>query len=131
MCIRDRGIAVGMATNIPPHNLREIVNGMVALMADPDIDLAGLLFLVDGKADGLCPRLIVDNFPTFHLSLIHICLARSLDGGVIDTDDVVHGVVHNAQEAEQHQHRQQHGQAAAHGVKAVLLLELDVYKRQP
>ena len=30
-----------MATNIPPHNLREIVNGMVALMDDPEIDLAG------------------------------------------------------------------------------------------
>ena len=34
------------------------------------------------------------------------------------------GVVHNAQEAEQHQHGQQHGQAAAHGVVAMLLLEL-------
>ena len=35
------------------------------LKKQPDCK-AGLLFLVDGKADGLCPRLIVDNFPTFH-----------------------------------------------------------------
>ena len=42
------GIAVGMATNIPPHNLREIVNGMVALMDDPEIDLAGLMEYVKG-----------------------------------------------------------------------------------
>jgi DNA gyrase subunit A len=31
------GIAVGMATNIPPHNLNEIVDGLVALIKDPDI----------------------------------------------------------------------------------------------
>jgi DNA gyrase subunit A len=32
------GIAVGMATNIPPHNLREVVNAIVAMVDDPDID---------------------------------------------------------------------------------------------
>ena len=42
------GIAVGMATNIPPHNLREIVSGMIALMEDPDIDMAGLMEHVKG-----------------------------------------------------------------------------------
>ena len=36
----SQGIAVGMATNIPPHNLREVVAGMSALMDNPDIDLA-------------------------------------------------------------------------------------------
>ena len=36
------GIAVGMATNIPPHNLREIVSGLVALIDDPEIDLPAL-----------------------------------------------------------------------------------------
>src|SRR5690348_17293798 len=36
------GIAVGMATNIPPHNLTEIVNACVALIDDPSISLAGL-----------------------------------------------------------------------------------------
>ena len=44
----SQGIAVGMATNIPPHNLREIVNGMVAMMDDPEIDLAGLMEYVKG-----------------------------------------------------------------------------------
>ncbi|HIX95219.1 MAG TPA: DNA gyrase subunit A [Candidatus Gemmiger excrementipullorum] len=44
----SQGIAVGMATNIPPHNLREVVAGMAALMDDPDIDLAGLMEHVKG-----------------------------------------------------------------------------------
>ena len=37
------GIAVGMATNMPPHNLTEVVNGMLALMEDPEIDLLDLM----------------------------------------------------------------------------------------
>jgi DNA gyrase subunit A len=36
------GIAVGMATNIPPHNLREIVSGLIALIDDPETDLLAL-----------------------------------------------------------------------------------------
>jgi DNA gyrase subunit A len=42
------GIAVGMATNIPPHNLTEIVNACVALLDDPAISLAGLMQHVPG-----------------------------------------------------------------------------------
>ncbi len=42
------GIAVGMATNIPPHNLGEIVNGLKALIDDPEISLKGLLKHVRG-----------------------------------------------------------------------------------
>lgn len=37
------GIAVGMATNIPPHNLREVVNGLKALIANPDLTSADLM----------------------------------------------------------------------------------------
>ncbi|MGH8226222.1 MAG: DNA gyrase subunit A [Gammaproteobacteria bacterium] len=37
------GIAVGMATNIPPHNLTETVNATLALLADPDLDVEGLM----------------------------------------------------------------------------------------
>jgi DNA gyrase subunit A len=37
------GIAVGMATNIPPHNLREVVAALVAMIDEPDIDVKGLL----------------------------------------------------------------------------------------
>src|ERR687886_1715672 len=37
------GIAVGMATNIPPHNLRETIAPTVAYIDDPDVDTAGLM----------------------------------------------------------------------------------------
>jgi DNA gyrase subunit A len=37
------GIAVGMATNIPPHNLREVINACMALIDDPAIDVNGLM----------------------------------------------------------------------------------------
>src|ERR671917_187548 len=37
------GIAVGMATNIPPHNLRETIDATIAYIEDPDIDTAGLM----------------------------------------------------------------------------------------
>ncbi|MFL5889274.1 MAG: DNA topoisomerase (ATP-hydrolyzing) subunit A, partial [Solirubrobacteraceae bacterium] len=37
------GIAVGMATNIPPHNLREVVDATVALIDDPDISVEALM----------------------------------------------------------------------------------------
>ena len=42
------GIAVGMATNIPPHNLTEVVNACLALLDDPDIDIEGLMEHVQG-----------------------------------------------------------------------------------
>ncbi len=42
------GIAVGMATNIPPHNLKEVVNGMCALIDDPDITDEGLMEYIKG-----------------------------------------------------------------------------------
>jgi DNA gyrase subunit A len=42
------GIAVGMATNIPPHNLTEIVNACLALLDDPAISLAALMQHVPG-----------------------------------------------------------------------------------
>jgi len=42
------GIAVGMATNIPPHNLTEVINGTIALIDNPDIDTEGLMEYVKG-----------------------------------------------------------------------------------
>ncbi len=42
------GIAVGMATNIPPHNLHEIVSACIALIENPDITLAELMQIVPG-----------------------------------------------------------------------------------
>lgn len=40
------GIAVGMATNMPPHNLSEVVDGMVAYIENPDIDISELMKFV-------------------------------------------------------------------------------------
>jgi DNA gyrase subunit A len=37
------GIAVGMATNIPPHNLGEVINGALALLADPELTIEALI----------------------------------------------------------------------------------------
>ena len=42
------GIAVGMATNIPPHNLGEVIDGCVAYIDNPDIDLEGLMQHIKG-----------------------------------------------------------------------------------
>jgi len=42
------GIAVGMATNIPPHNLREVCRAAVALIDDPKSDVAALMQHIDG-----------------------------------------------------------------------------------
>jgi DNA gyrase subunit A len=54
------GIAVGMATNIPPHNLREVVAATIAYMDDPDIDTDGLLKHIKGP-----------DFPTGGIILGH------------------------------------------------------------
>src|SRR5213082_2262748 len=42
------GIAVGMATNIPPHNLREVIDAVIAYVEDPSIDLDGLMRHIKG-----------------------------------------------------------------------------------
>ncbi|TJV07851.1 MAG: DNA gyrase subunit A, partial [Mesorhizobium sp.] len=42
------GIAVGMATNIPPHNLAEVCNGAIAIIDNPAIDLPALMEIVPG-----------------------------------------------------------------------------------
>ena len=42
------GIAVGMATNIPPHNLNEVIGAAIALLDNPDMDIDGLMEHVQG-----------------------------------------------------------------------------------
>ena len=42
------GIAVGMATNIPPHNMTEVINACLALIDDPGIDVPGLMAHIPG-----------------------------------------------------------------------------------
>ena len=44
----SQGIAVGMATNIPPHNLTEVINGCIAYIDDPEIELSGLMEHIKG-----------------------------------------------------------------------------------
>lgn len=42
------GIAVGMATNIPPHNLTEVINGILKVMDDPEVDITQLMEIIPG-----------------------------------------------------------------------------------
>ncbi|MDA1371193.1 MAG: DNA gyrase subunit A [Proteobacteria bacterium] len=42
------GIAVGMATNIPPHNLNEVISGAIALLDNPDLEIEGLMEFIQG-----------------------------------------------------------------------------------
>ncbi len=42
------GIAVGLATNIPPHNIKEVINACLALVDNPEIDIAGLMEHIPG-----------------------------------------------------------------------------------
>ncbi|MEY4826068.1 MAG: gyrase/topoisomerase subunit [Cyanobacteriota bacterium] len=42
------GIAVGMATNIPPHNLGELIDGVLALIANPELDDRSLMSIIPG-----------------------------------------------------------------------------------
>ena len=42
------GIAVGMATNIPPHNITEVINGTIAFIRDPNITIEGLMHYIHG-----------------------------------------------------------------------------------
>ena len=44
----SEGIAVGMATKIPPHNLREVINGILAYLDDPEISLDDLMLYIPG-----------------------------------------------------------------------------------
>ncbi|HVN48666.1 MAG TPA: DNA gyrase subunit A [Bacteroidota bacterium] len=53
LCNGTSGIAVGMATNIPPHNLREVIDGCVAYIKDPDI-----------TNEKLMKHIIAPDFPT-------------------------------------------------------------------
>jgi DNA gyrase subunit A len=48
ICNGSSGIAVGMATNIPPHNLSETVDALCALIDNPDMDFSELLEHIDG-----------------------------------------------------------------------------------
>jgi DNA gyrase subunit A len=48
LCNGSSGIAVGMATSVPPHNLREISDALIAVIDQPDIDIGDLMKIVKG-----------------------------------------------------------------------------------
>ena len=64
------GIAVGMATNIPPHNLSEVIDGCVAYIDNPDIDTVGLMEHIKGP-----------DFPTGGIILGNSGIKKAYDTG--------------------------------------------------
>ena len=64
------GIAVGMATNIPPHNLGEVIDGCVAYIDNPDIDTLGLMQYIKGP-----------DFPTGGIILGNSGIKKAYDTG--------------------------------------------------
>ncbi|HXG13148.1 MAG TPA: DNA gyrase subunit A [Gemmataceae bacterium] len=63
------GIAVGMATEIPPHNLREVCNALIRLIEDPDVTLEELMEIIPGPdyptGGVICGRQgIIDGYTT-------------------------------------------------------------------
>ncbi len=64
------GIAVGMATNIPPHNLGEVIDGCIAYIDNPDIDSRGLMAYIKGP-----------DFPTGGLILGNKGITKAYETG--------------------------------------------------
>ena len=91
------GIAVGMATNIPPHNLREVIDATVAYIEDPDIEVEGLMRHIKGP-----------DFPTGG-----IILGR---GGIKDAYETGRGRVRVQARA--------HIEPLSHGKEAIVVTEL-------
>jgi DNA gyrase subunit A len=91
------GIAVGMATNIPPHNLREVIDATFAYIDDPDIEVEGLMRHVKGP-----------DFPTGG-----IILGRA---GIKDAYETGRGRVRVQARA--------HVEPLSHGKEAIVVTEL-------
>src|SRR6202011_6419423 len=91
------GIAVGMATNIPPHNLREVINATIAYIDDPAIEAADLMRHVSGP-----------DFPTGGIILGH--------AGIRDAYETGRGRVRLQARA--------HIEPLTHGKEAIVVTEL-------
>jgi DNA gyrase subunit A len=91
------GIAVGMATNIPPHNLREVIDATIAYIDDPEIDTAGLMRHIKGP-----------DFPTGGIILGH--------AGIKDAYETGRGRVRVQARA--------HIEPLTHGKEAIVVTEL-------
>jgi DNA gyrase subunit A len=66
LCNGGSGIAVGMATSIPPHNVNEVCNGIIKVIDNPDVTIDELLLIIKGP-----------DFPTGAL----ICGVRGIEDG--------------------------------------------------
>ncbi|KGG16083.1 DNA gyrase subunit A [Prochlorococcus sp. MIT 0603] len=55
------GIAVGMATNIPPHNINEIINGLIALIKKPNLNDAKLIEIIPGPDFPTGGEILISN----------------------------------------------------------------------
>src|SRR5947209_3499198 len=91
------GIAVGMATNIPPHNLGEVIAATIAYIDDPDVDTAGLMRHIRGP-----------DFPTGGIILGH--------AGIKDAYETGRGRVRVQARA--------HIEPLSHGKEAIVVTEL-------
>ena len=91
------GIAVGMATNIPPHNLREVIDATVAYIEDPGITTQGLMAYVRGP-----------DFPT-----AGVILGRS---GILEAYETGRGRIRVQARA--------HTEPLSHGKEAIIVTEL-------
>ena len=74
LCNGGSGIAVGMATSIPPHNVNEVCNGIISIIDNPDVTIDELLAIIKGP-----------DFPTGAL----ICGAR----GIVDGYKTGRGII--------------------------------------
>jgi DNA gyrase subunit A len=97
------GIAVGMATNIPPHNLREVIAGTIAYIDNPSIDVDGLMKHIKGP-----------DFPT-----AGIILGR---GGIRDAYETGRGRVRVQGKA--------HIEPIGQGKEAIIITELPYQVRR-
>ena len=66
----NMGIAVGMATNIPPHNLGEVIDGCIAYIDNPEIDTDGLMQYIKGP-----------DFPTYGVILGNSGIRKAYETG--------------------------------------------------
>ncbi len=66
----NMGIAVGMATNIPPHNLGEVINGCIAYIDNPDITVSQLMEFIKGP-----------DFPTYGIILGNSGIKKAYETG--------------------------------------------------
>ena len=67
------GIAVGMATNMPTHNLGEVIDGIIAVMDNPDIDIMELMEKIPG------PEFLYDGFVSVRFQEMAHTVARTGD----------------------------------------------------